>query len=100
MNLNKTNKRAIIAIVAIVAALFFLASMKRSGYQPRDIEIETEDTGSLFDLPYKMECVPGPQKTADYYTVGLTPGGMCGAQDRVRKQANYRIKDGIGGMLI
>lgn len=100
MNLNKTNRRAIIAIIVVTVLIFFMSSM-RSGYlSPRDIEIETQDTGSLFDLPYKTECVPGPQKTADYYTRGLTPGGVCGGQDRVNKQANYKITGGIGGILL
>jgi hypothetical protein len=56
--------------------------------------------GSIFDLPYKLSCVPGPQADASAYTLGLSPGGICGAQKFVADQADYTIDDGIGGSLL
>jgi hypothetical protein len=39
-----------------------------------------------------MECTPGPDKESSPYTMGLAPGGLCGAQDFVAGQANYKFK--------
>jgi hypothetical protein len=52
------------------------------------------------NLPYKLECVPGPQETASPYTKSLTPGGYCGIQEFVNSQANYVITGGIGESLL
>ena len=60
--------------------------------------VEQEGNCNLFNLPNKLECVPGaPNGSA--YTVGLTPGGLCGAQKCVDAAASYKI-DKIGGPLV
>ena len=71
--------------------------------QPEPITIkEAKPKGpkSIFDLPYKLNCVPGPDSTASTYTKGLTPGGICGADQWVVSQADYTITGGIGGSLL
>jgi hypothetical protein len=54
----------------------------------------------MFDLENKVECAPGMGKEGSAYTKGLTPGGVCGAQQLVSDYAGYAIEDGIGGSLI
>jgi len=68
--------------------------------QPEEItisQVNPKGPQSIFDLPYKLECVPGPDPTTSTYTRGLTPGGVCGADQWVVNQANYTITGGIGG---
>lgn len=56
---------------------------------------------SLFDIKPSMDCTPGPSGKADYYTMGLTPGGLCGGSVMVREQMrDYAIADGVGGSLL
>lgn len=102
LNLNKTDRGAIAAIIAIIGLLLLLNLLKsrQSGYQAREIVIKPTTEKSIFDLEHKLECVAGPQKTAGYYSRSLTPGGVCGTQQLVRDHGNYEIKDGIGGVLI
>jgi len=60
-----------------------------------------KDPKSLFDIQPSLECTPGPSEKADYYTSGLTPGGLCGGMDYVhRQQRDYQIRGGIGGSLL
>jgi hypothetical protein len=50
-------------------------------------------------LEHKIECVPGSAQSA-YYTKSLTPGGICGDQEFIKKRADAKIIGGIGGSLI
>jgi hypothetical protein len=89
--------------VLIAIILVLVLSRAISGYDlaPRDVQVKTKGApGSIFDLPYKMECVPGPDKTTSPYSKSMTPGGVCGAQEFVRSQADYEILGGIGDSLL
>lgn len=105
MKLNATNRntiKAIALICALLSALMVMFPRRRSGYQPRPINLEVAPEGaveSIFDLEHKIECVPGSKESA-YYTKSLTPGGICGDQDFVKKSADAKIIGGIGGSLI
>jgi hypothetical protein len=69
--------------------------------RPVDIGAKYTQEGDLFSLPYKMDCVPGVMSSTTNYSMGLTPGGICGDQDMVRKQmSEYSIDSGIGGGLL
>lgn len=105
MMLNSTNRNTLkaIAIVFLLLCVIVMLSPTRVNYQPRPINLETEKdgelVGSLFDLEHKIECVPGSPQSA-YYTKSMTPGGICGDQEFVRRQADAKIVGGIGGSLI
>ena len=85
MKLNATYKNTIKAIVIIIAVLCVLTMFRTSGYQGKDVEIETVNTGSLFDVPSTEECL----NTA-YYSD--SKGGVCDGQKLVREQASYKMK--------
>ena len=56
---------------------------------------------SLFSIQTQIDCVSGPSEKADYYSRGLTPGGLCGGSEYVREQMrDYAIADGVGGSLL
>ena len=55
---------------------------------------------AMSTLPYKLNCVPGPQADASPYTKSLTPGGICGIQEFVNARSNYTITGGIGDSLL
>lgn len=104
MNLNATNRNTLTAIAVVFCLLCVLMTMsgRRSEYQPRPINLETDEAvmpTSIFDLEHKIDCVPGSPQSA-YYTKSLTPGGICGDQEFVRRQADAKIIGGIGGSLI
>lgn len=97
MNSQQT-KMILYAIIAFLVWKCW-SSRNTSGYSlsMRPITITTTNEGSIFDLPNKMECVPGPEPTTSPYTIGLTPGGLCGAQELVAAQGGgYTITGGIG----
>ena len=57
-----------------------------------DIQGTDKEPQDFFNLPVDLKCTPGPSKDADYYTRGLTPGGMCGGGQFVNEQMkNYKI---------
>jgi len=85
MKLNATNRNTIKAIVIIIAVLCVLAMLRTSGYQGKDVEIETVNTGSLFDIPSTEECL-----SSAYYSD--SKGGVCDGQKLVREQASYKMK--------
>ena len=85
MKLNATNKNTIKAIVIIIAVLCVLTIFRTSGYQGKDVEIETVNTGSLFDIPSTEECL-----SSAYYSD--SKGGVCDGQKLVREQASYKMK--------
>tara|TARA_R110002072_G_scaffold34480_2_gene103093 strand:- start:4500 stop:4733 length:234 start_codon:yes stop_codon:yes gene_type:complete len=66
----------------------------------RPVVIKAKNTTHLTDLPKKAQCIPGPTPEASPYTVNLDPVGVCGIQETIAEQANYRIVDGIGGSLL
>jgi hypothetical protein len=100
LNLNRANRNAIMSIFVLIALIFALGAMKSvSKYQPRPITIKAISEKSLFDLENKVECAAG-YKDGSTYSMGLTPGGLCGARELVSDHANYEIEDGIGGSLI
>lgn len=79
----------------------------RSTYtlHPRPLDLSgaaaAQNAGEIFSLPYRMDCVPGPNPTASPYTKDLSPGGLCGAQEFVVAQADgYEITGGIGESLL
>jgi hypothetical protein len=94
-------------IILVSSILLKCITSSRSKYtlhpSPLDISGATasQKAGSIFSLPYRLDCVPGPNETASPYTKDLTPGGLCGAQEFVVAQADgYEIVDGIGGSLL
>lgn len=108
MAIYKVAKMATHAVIIglLVAILVLLVrSSTRSGYGT-DLVITPgpnvqKDPKSLFEIKPTIECTPGPSTKADYYTLGLTPGGLCGGSDMVRDQMrDYAIADGIGGSLL
>jgi len=109
MALYKVAKLTVHALIIglLVAILVLLVRGARSsGYSGADITITPgpnvqKDPKSLFEIKPSMECTPGPSEKADYYTLGLTPGGLCGGSDMVRDQMrDYAIADGVGGSLL
>jgi hypothetical protein len=85
MKLNSTNKNTLRAMLIVVLLLCVLTMFRTSGYQGKEIEIETVNTGSLFDIPSSEECL----KTA-YYSNSV--GGVCNGQKLVQEQAGYKMK--------
>ena len=101
--MNK-NSSQILSLVMFGFALYFVIMMcsNKSYYRlsPTHIETTGSPKGSFHDLPYNLECVPGPTDKGSYYTRSLTPGGYCGDQQFVHDTMNYEISNGIGGSLI
>lgn len=85
MKLNATNRNTIKAIVVVIVLLYILTMLRTSGYQGKDVEIETVNTGSLFDIPSTQECLGDA-----YYSD--SKGGVCDGQKLVRQQAGYKMK--------
>ena len=102
LNFNRSDRNALMAIATLMTLIFVLSMMtvKTAKYQPRPITITPVSEESLFDLKPDVECVAGGGKNGSPYSVGLTPGGLCGAQELVSAHAGYEIADGIGGSLI
>jgi hypothetical protein len=102
LNFNRSDRNALMAIATLMTLIFVLSmmSVKTAKYQPRPITITPVSEESLFDLKPDVECVAGGGKNGSPYSVGLTPGGLCGAQKLVSAHAGYEIADGIGGSLI
>lgn len=104
MKLNATNRNtlSVIAVIVIILAIIMFVTTpidpKMSLYQPREITIKKKSNASIFTIPWKTECLPGPNKESDYYTRDVY--GICGAQELVNDYASYEIEDGIGGVLI
>ena len=95
-NLRKlVSKQGVITVLAVILAVLMIRNCtQKSGYslRPSGIKVSGVKPGSIFDLPVRLDCVPGPLKTSAYYTEGLTPF--------VQDQANYTIDGGIGGSLL
>jgi len=97
-----SNKNIGSLLMIALAVMLIVSVVRTSMYKlsPSPIQVSGVKEGSIFDLPYKLSCVPGPQADASAYTLGLSPGGICGAQEFVADQAEYVIDDGIGGSLL
>ena len=95
--MKKSTKNLILFSLLAVLLLWLLRKFQKSSYSlsPQEISIvgSSKEPGEMFKLPYKMECVPGPDKETSPYTMGLAPGGLCGAQEFVAGQANYKFSD-------
>ena len=106
----KVGKMAVHAVIIglLLAILVILVQGRGSTSTFEPAELVTvagpkarADPKSIFDIKPKLDCVPGPSGTADYYTSGLTPGGLCGSAEYVRdQQRDYAIADGVGGSLL
>ena len=89
-NLNKTNRRALMAI-AVLIVLVFIATAMRSSYEPMPLVIKAKNEKNLFDLPYDVKCVAGSGVEGESTYSTFRPGGLCGAEKLVREQADYEI---------
>ena len=102
----KKSEKMIYIVLAVVIVGLIVMSMAQSGYalSPQDVTIQEDKSAgkaeTIFDLPYDVSCVPGPQDSAAAYSKSLTPGGFCGDQKWVAAQMNYTITDGIGSSLL
>ena len=105
MKLGKTLMNAV-----IIGLLMVLLQGRGSSYSrqlgPQELTVQagpniSRDPKSIFDIKPSLKCVPGPSETADYYTQGLNPGGLCGSAEYVRDaMRDYAISDGVGGSLL
>jgi len=92
----------------LIVIIVMLTRSARSGFQAA--QLTTQPTGvaaqsgaptSLFDIKPSLECTPGPSENAAYYTMGLTPGGLCDDGVFIKGQLrDYSIVDGVGGSLL
>lgn len=98
--LNRVNRNALMMIVGLLIFISALGAFRTSMYQPKPITTKTVSDKSIFDLPVDLKCTAGSGKNDSPYSKGLTPGGVCGAQQNVSDQAGYDITGGIGGSLI
>ena len=98
--MNNRQKKMCMCTLVVLFVIFMVLRRESYKLSPTSIQTTGDSTGSLFDLPYSLDCVPGPTAKGSYYTIGLTPGGICGAQKQVDDSANYKITGGIGGSLI
>lgn len=94
---NKKNSSQILTLFVFGLVLFLVLSLMappQAKYMPgKPIKVSGPREGSLFDLPVGLDCVAGPSQTASPYSLGLTPGGICGAQEFVVNQSEYVIED-------
>lgn len=100
-NLKKLNHCDILILVAVALIILHLCKEKYH-LSPAEITLAKNpgQPGDFFKLPYKMECTPGEEK-GSYYSLGLNPGGVCGAQKWTNEMmANNPITGGIGGSLL
>jgi hypothetical protein len=111
MAIYKTAKMAIHAIIIgllLAILVLLIQGKKRSGYANAGAPLTIQpgsnvknDPKELFDIKPNLDCVPGPSESADYYTMGLTPGGLCGGSKMVADQMrDFTITDGISGSLL
>lgn len=90
----------------LVAILVMLMTKKPSAFEGAPIMTvpgpnAKAEPKELFEIKPSLSCVPGPSEQADYYTSGLTPGGLCGGSASVRDQLrDFTISGGIGGSLL
>jgi len=87
-------------MLVIVGLLLLIFVFRTSGYAMRPGAIVTdikEKAASLFDTKTSLTCVPGntavgAKSAEDYYVKGDGTGyGMCGAEQLVKDEMNYKI---------
>jgi hypothetical protein len=109
MALNRKQQETLMYFLLGLVVLWFIwkYTSRKSGYhnmvmlRPREVSGKVVDESSFFDKEYKMDCIPGVPGSESQFSMGLTPGGICGDQDMIRKQMReYTIEDGIGGDLL
>jgi hypothetical protein len=105
----KRSTKIVYAIIIGIVVFAVLSSLfGKSGYTlgpglslgSLSVSSKAGEPSEMQNLPYKLECVPGPQETASPYSKSLTPGGYCGIQEFVNTQADYEITGGIGESLL
>jgi hypothetical protein len=103
----KVLTHAIIIGLLLAILMNLVKSQRTSGYSggaPLTINpgpMVAKQPASLFSIDNSIQCVAGPSEKADYYSRGLTPGGLCGGSEYVREQIrDYAIADGVGGSLL
>ena len=103
----KLSVHALIIGLLVAILVLLVRGQGTSGYEiGSPITIKSgpnaqKDPKDLFGITPSVECVPGPGEKADYYTMGLTPGGLCGDQQFIHDQMrDFAISDGIGGSLL
>ena len=80
----KLSVHALIIGLLVAILVLLVRGQGTSGYEiGSPITIKSgpnaqKDPKDLFGITPSVECVPGPGEKADYYTMGLTPGGLCG----------------------
>jgi hypothetical protein len=95
-----------VIIGLLVAILVLVVQGSKSGYVGSPLLVNPgpaarQTNGDIFSLQTSASCVPGPSESADYYTQGMNPGGVCGGAALVRDQIrDYTIAGGIGGSLL
>lgn len=96
-------------IIGLLFAILYtlVQGQRRSGYSgaaPLTITpgpMVAKQPADLFAAPHNLECTAGPSEKAEYYSRGLTPGGVCGGSEYVREMMrDYAIADGVGGSLL
>jgi hypothetical protein len=95
-------------IIGLLFAILYtlVQGQRRSGYEPAPLMITpgpmvAKQPADLFAIQPSLECTSGPSEKAEYYSSGLTPGGLCGGSEYVREiMRDYAIADGVGGSLL
>jgi hypothetical protein len=107
MALNRNQQKTVMYVLIGALTLWILMRMTRKssyGLRLRPIDLGTTYSGpqgSLFDQKYELKCTPGAVGSDSSNSYGLTPGGICGDQELIRKQMReYTIDEGIGGDLM
>jgi hypothetical protein len=96
----------IIGLLVAILVILMNKMSKMSNYEGAPITTvmgpsASSEAKELFDIKPSLNCTPGPSGMADYYTSGLTPGGICGGSQSVKDQLrDFTISDGIGGSLL
>jgi hypothetical protein len=96
-------------IIGLLFAILYtlIQGQSSSGYEagaPLKINpgpMVAKQPADLFAVQPSLECTAGPSEKSDYYSSGLTPGGLCGGSEYVREMMrDYAIADGVGGSLL
>lgn len=96
-------------IIGLLFAILYtlIQGQRSSGYEagaPLKINpgpMVAKQPADLFAVQPSLECTAGPSEKSDYYSSGLTPGGLCGGSEYVREMMrDYAIADGVGGSLL
>ena len=95
-------------IIGLLFAILYtlVQGQRSSGFAGSPLTINpgpmvAKQPADLFAAPHNLECTAGPSEKADYYSRGLTPGGVCGGSEYVREMMrDYAIADGVGGSLL